>query len=126
MTCPQWKTEEGFDMQFGGNHLGHFLLTNLLLDLIKSSAPARIINVSSVAHFADGKIFWDDINMTHTKFDSLAAYVQSKLANVLFTRELSKRLKGRITQANKEAIRPLRFVLFHRVLINCCARTSAT
>ncbi|XP_026072500.1 retinol dehydrogenase 11 [Carassius auratus] len=92
MMCPQWKTEDGFVMQFGVNHLGHFLLTNLLLDLLKKSAPSRVVSVSSLAHDT-GKIHFDDINLEEN-YDPLISYRQSKLANVLFTRELALRLKG--------------------------------
>uniref|UniRef100_A0A8C7XLP0 Si:ch211-107o10.3 n=1 Tax=Oryzias sinensis TaxID=183150 RepID=A0A8C7XLP0_9TELE len=90
--CPQWKTEDGFEMQFGVNHLGHFLLTNCLLDLLKKSTPSRIVNVSSLAH-EKGEIYFDDINL-EKDYHPWKSYRQSKLANVLFTRELAKRLEG--------------------------------
>ncbi|TRY95283.1 hypothetical protein DNTS_006740 [Danionella cerebrum] len=92
MMCPKWRTEEGFEMQFGVNHLGHFLLTNLLLDLLKNSAPSRIVNVASLAH-ERGTIHFDDINLDKD-YDSHKSYYQSKLANVLFNRELAVRLRG--------------------------------
>lgn len=72
---------------------GHFLLTHLLLDKLKASAPSRIINLSSLAHVA-GHIDFDDLNWEKKKYDTKAAYCQSKLAVVLFTRELSRQLQG--------------------------------
>ncbi|KAM8963983.1 retinol dehydrogenase 13 isoform 2-T2 [Lycaon pictus] len=72
---------------------GHFLLTNLLLDKLKASAPSRIINLSSLAHVA-GHIDFDDLNWEKRKYDTKAAYCQSKLAVILFTKELSRRLQG--------------------------------
>lgn len=93
MRCPHWTTEDGFEMQFGVNYLGHFLLTHLLLDKLKASAPSRIINLLSLAHVA-GHIDFDDLNWEKKKYDTKAAYCQSKLAVVLFTRELSRQLQG--------------------------------
>lgn len=92
MMCPYSKTKDGFEMQFGVNHLGHFLLVHLLIDLIKKSSPARIVNVASVAH-SWGTMNFEDIN-SEKSYDSVKAYGQSKLANILFTRELAQRLEG--------------------------------
>uniref|UniRef100_A0A4W5QIX6 Retinol dehydrogenase 13 n=1 Tax=Hucho hucho TaxID=62062 RepID=A0A4W5QIX6_9TELE len=94
MRCPAGKTEDGFDIQFGVNHLGHFLLTNLLLEKLKDSAPSRVVNLTSLAHIV-GEIDFNDLNWDNKKFDTKRAYCQSKLANVLFTRELAQRLEGK-------------------------------
>lgn len=85
------ETKEGVERQFGINHLGHFLLTTELLELMGEGA--RIVVVASGAHKA-GKIHFDDINLTRG-YNVVKAYGQSKLANVLFTRELARRLKDR-------------------------------
>ena len=92
MVPPYTLTKDGFELQFGVNHLGHFLLTNLLLERIKESPSARIVNVSSLVH-QWGKINFDDLKSEHS-YNALGAYSQSKLANVLFTRQLAKHLKG--------------------------------
>ena len=85
------ETGEGLERQFGINHIGHFLLTMSLLDLMGEGG--RIVNVASGAH-KTGKIHFDDINLTKG-FNVIKAYSQSKLANVLFTRELARRVKDR-------------------------------
>ena len=87
-------TKDGYEMTFGVNHLAHFLLTDLLLDLIKASAPARIINVSSGAH-SGATIDFDDLQSERSySMAGMRAYGQSKLANVLFTNELARKLEG--------------------------------
>lgn len=87
------KTEDEFEVNMGVNHLGHFLLTNLLLDLLKASAPSRIIVVSSTAHRI-GVIFRNNLNSEIYFPGIFKAYGNSKLANILFTRELSRRLEN--------------------------------
>lgn len=98
MGPPKGKTADGFETQFGTNHLGHFLLTELLLDTLKASAPSRIVCVSSVAHVSRGdriaKIDFDDLNFEKREYDPGVAYAQSKLANVLHALDLSRRLEG--------------------------------
>ncbi len=89
---------DGYEMTFALNHLNYFLLTHLLLDMLKTSAPTRIVNVSSEAH-QGGSINFDDLMFTK-KYRSFAAYSQSKLANVLFTYELARRLEGSGVTAN--------------------------
>lgn len=96
MLCPgDWKTEDGFDMQLGTNHLGHFLLTELLMPLLTKSAASgvhpRIVIVSSMGHKFVNGMNWDDLNWEKS-FNSSQAYAQSKLANILHAKELAKRL----------------------------------
>lgn len=97
--CMQGQTEDGFGLMFGVNHLGHFLLTNLLLDRLKECGPSRIVNVSSMAHNF-GKIDFVCLNSHKTlgfgtsSYRVFQIYCDSKLCNVLFNHELAKRLQG--------------------------------
>lgn len=94
ITGERQETVEGFEMMFGVNHLGHLLLTDLLLDRLKASAPARVVVVASVAHrYALRGLRKDDLQSTR-RFNGFMAYSRSKLANVLFARELAARLEG--------------------------------
>ena len=100
MFCPYTKTEDGFEMQFGVNHLGHYILTNLLLERMKEAPTARIVTVSSIGHKLFGaRIMFEDLNSEHS-YNRYQAYGQSKLANILFTRALAKRLEGTRVTAN--------------------------
>lgn len=91
-------TEDGLESTFAINHLGYYLLTNLLLDLLKNSAPSRIVNVASAAH----KFGSLDVNAwpTGRQYSAFGSYANSKLANILFTRELAQRLTGTGVTAN--------------------------
>ncbi|XP_052773478.1 retinol dehydrogenase 12-like isoform X2 [Mya arenaria] len=84
------KTEEGFETTFVTNYLGHFLLTNLLLDKLKQCGPSRVVNVSSMVHNWSKKFHLDDMN-GEKSYSIQLAYYNSKLANILFTRELARR-----------------------------------
>jgi NAD(P)-dependent dehydrogenase (short-subunit alcohol dehydrogenase family) len=91
-------TADGLEQTFALNHLASFLLTNLLLDRLKASAPARVVNVSSHVQ-AEGRIDFDDLQGARA-YSGQAAYSQSKLANVMFTNELARRLEGTGVTAN--------------------------
>ena len=98
MACPLARTERGWEMQFGTNHMGHFLLTCLLAPQLVAGAPARVVNLSSAGHRFSGVDF-DDPNYEHRDYDTWEAYGQIKTANVLFSVELNRRLAGRGVEA---------------------------
>ena len=92
-------SQDGTEMTWALNHLNYFLLTDLLLDVLKASAPARIVNVSSGAHTGAKGINFDDVEFK-TGYSGWSAYSHSKLANVMFTYELARRLDGAKVTAN--------------------------
>lgn len=98
MNAPEGRTVDGFESQIGVNHLGHFLLTELLTERLIASSPSRIVVLSSsyhdVAMGREGHIVLDDLHFDRRPYDGWAAYAQSKLANLLHARELARRLEG--------------------------------
>jgi NAD(P)-dependent dehydrogenase (short-subunit alcohol dehydrogenase family) len=105
MFPPSGRTEEGFELQFGINYLGHFALTGLVLDLLFATPGSRVVNVSSIAH-RFGVIGFDDLQFERREYRARAAYGQSKLANLLFTYELQRRLAAAEAPAIAVAAHP--------------------
>jgi len=87
-------TQDGFEMTFGINHLGHFLLTQLLLEKLQTSGHSRVITVSSRAHKRAAEIDWDALRQPTNSWTGIREYAVSKLANLLFSAELAKRVQG--------------------------------
>lgn len=94
MACPLSQTKDGFEMQLGTNHLGHFLLTNYLLPLVENGVGRRIVNLSSLAHHRS-QVDFDDPHFRNRPYDKWVSYGQSKTANILFSVALQERLAGR-------------------------------
>ena len=90
-------TEDGYESSFQVNYISHFLLTLLVMEKLKKSAPSCIVNVSSIGHASKGAAFQlDDFKLSKDKFNGFVHYTQAKLAQVVFTKELSKRLEGEL------------------------------
>lgn len=106
MTTPYFKTKDGFEGQMGTNHLGHFALTAHLIDLIKKTGGARVVNVSSNAHKA-GKMDFDNLLFDEGKdYSPMKSYGRSKLSNLLFTYELQRKFESNGTDAIAVAAHP--------------------
>ena len=105
MMPPYGKTAQGFETQFGVNHLGHFALTGLLIDQIVQTPESRVVTVSSTMH-RFGEIDFDDLNCEEKKYKRQSAYGQSKLANLLFTYELQRKLEAAGTETLSVAAHP--------------------
>jgi NAD(P)-dependent dehydrogenase (short-subunit alcohol dehydrogenase family) len=99
MACPLGRTKDGFELQFGTNHLGHFLFSCMLAPALVSAAPARVVTLSSSGHKISD-INFEDPNYQHQDYEKWQAYGQSKTANALFAVALNERLSGRGVTAN--------------------------
>ncbi|KAK7067618.1 Retinol dehydrogenase 12 [Halocaridina rubra] len=95
-----WRSPQGLELTMATNHFGPFLLTNLLLDTMKKSAPSRVINVSSIGHTCCKQLPWDDLGGFQATHSGWATYSRSKLCNILFTKQLAERLKDTGVTAN--------------------------
>lgn len=93
MALPERRTADGFEMQIGTNHLGHFALTAQLLDALEAADAGRVVTVSSIAHKI-GRIDLDDLNWRSRRYQAWPAYAQAKLANLMFARTLDRRLRA--------------------------------
>jgi NAD(P)-dependent dehydrogenase (short-subunit alcohol dehydrogenase family) len=102
MNIPLRRTVDGFETQFGVNHLGHFALTGLLLDRIAD----RVVTLASIAHKQTPKFWIDDLNYQHRFYQRNLAYAQSKLANLMFARELQRRLTAAGSAKRSYAVHP--------------------
>jgi NAD(P)-dependent dehydrogenase (short-subunit alcohol dehydrogenase family) len=99
MYPPRQTTRDGFELQFGTNHLGHFAFTGLLLDLLLPVGGSRVVTVASLAHRVRAGIHFDDLQWENS-YDRVAAYAQAKLANLMFAYELQRRLAPHGTTAS--------------------------
>ena len=138
MWTPKSTTKDGFELQFGTNHLGHFAFTGLLLDRLLPVAGSRVVTVSSIGHRIRAAIHFDDLQWEHS-YNRVAAYGQAKLANLLFTYELQRRLAphgttiaaaahpgGSRTELSRNLPSPLRSVFnFVEPLVSQDAATGA-
>lgn len=94
MHPPKSTTTDGFELQFGTNHLGHFLLTSRLLPTLRAAPGSRVVTVASIAHAQGGDIHFDDLQWERMRYSRQRSYAQSKLANLIFARELDRRLQA--------------------------------
>ena len=93
MVSPYGKTKDGFELQFGVNHLGHFALTGLLLPKLRKNSGSRVVNIASMAHYR-GNLDFSDLHCEQRPYNAAKAYGDSKLANLYFTFEMARRLKS--------------------------------
>uniref|UniRef100_UPI0013D04E4E SDR family NAD(P)-dependent oxidoreductase n=1 Tax=Nocardia cyriacigeorgica TaxID=135487 RepID=UPI0013D04E4E len=102
MNVPFSRTKDGFETQFGVNHLGHFALTGLVLDRVRD----RVVSLASIAHKQTPKLWIDDLNYENRRYQRNLAYAQSKLANLMFARELQHRLEAAGSTKRSYAVHP--------------------
>ncbi len=105
MIPPKSKTRDGFELQFGTNHLGHFALTGHLLPVMEETSGSRVVTVSSIAH-NPGRIDFDDLNGDRKRYSKWGFYSQSKIANLTFAIELSRRLESAGSEVSSLASHP--------------------